>query len=58
MIYVFFSNLFYRKTNNRKKTICVNIFSDPYNDLREDYGKGGYEKLASLKNTHPHLKVM
>ncbi|XP_037722456.1 probable chitinase 2 [Drosophila subpulchrella] len=30
---------------------------DPWQDLKEEYGKGGYEKLTGLKRTHPHLKV-
>ncbi|XP_034108119.1 probable chitinase 2 [Drosophila albomicans] len=30
---------------------------DPWQDLKEEYGKGGYERLTALKNTHPHLKV-
>jgi len=30
---------------------------DPWQDLKDDYGKGGYEHLTSLKKTHPHLKV-
>ncbi|KAJ6643690.1 putative chitinase 2 [Pseudolycoriella hygida] len=30
---------------------------DPWQDLKDDYGKGGYEHLTSLKKNHPHLKV-
>ncbi|XP_030380357.1 probable chitinase 2 [Scaptodrosophila lebanonensis] len=30
---------------------------DPWQDLKEEYGKGGYERLTGLKRTHPHLKV-
>ncbi|KAL7733630.1 hypothetical protein ACLKA6_005082 [Drosophila palustris] len=30
---------------------------DPWQDLKEEYGKGGYERLTDLKRTHPHLKV-
>ncbi|KAH8301895.1 hypothetical protein KR044_000452, partial [Drosophila immigrans] len=30
---------------------------DPWQDLKVDYGKGGYERLTALKNTHPHLKI-
>ncbi|XP_061399647.1 probable chitinase 2 [Musca vetustissima] len=30
---------------------------DPWQDLKEDYGKGGYERLTGMKRTHPHLKV-
>ncbi|XP_053955839.1 probable chitinase 2 [Anastrepha ludens] len=30
---------------------------DPWQDLKEDYGKGGYEHLTGFKITHPHLKV-
>ncbi|XP_017864082.1 PREDICTED: probable chitinase 2 [Drosophila arizonae] len=30
---------------------------DPWQDLQEEYGKGGYERLTSLKSSHPHLKV-
>lgn len=31
--------------------------ADPWQDLKEDYGKGGYEHLTGFKITHPHLKV-
>ncbi|ALC44806.1 Cht2 [Drosophila busckii] len=30
---------------------------DPWQDLKEEYGKGGYERLTALKRSHPHLKV-
>ncbi|XP_036337876.1 probable chitinase 2 [Rhagoletis pomonella] len=30
---------------------------DPWQDLKEDYGKGGFEHLTGFKITHPHLKV-
>ncbi|EDV95540.1 probable chitinase 2 [Drosophila grimshawi] len=30
---------------------------DPWQDLLEEYGKGGYERLTGLKRSHPHLKV-
>jgi chitinase len=30
---------------------------DPYQDLKEDYGKDGYQKLTRLKQRYPHLKV-
>ncbi|XP_039299210.1 probable chitinase 2 isoform X4 [Nilaparvata lugens] len=30
---------------------------DPYNDLEEDYGKGYYKKMTSLKNKYPELSV-
>ncbi|KAH8250968.1 hypothetical protein KR026_001574, partial [Drosophila bipectinata] len=30
---------------------------DPWQDLKEQYGKGGYEQLTGLKRSHPHLKV-
>ncbi|XP_035791160.1 probable chitinase 2 [Anopheles albimanus] len=31
---------------------------DPWQDLKEDYGKGGYERLTSMRKTNPHLKVL
>lgn len=31
--------------------------SDPWQDLEENYGKGGYVKMNKFKQTHPHLKV-
>lgn len=34
-----------------------NLISDPWQDLKDNYGKGGYEHLTSLKKNHPHLKV-
>lgn len=30
---------------------------DPFNDLEEDYGKGTYKKMTSLKSQYPGLKV-
>lgn len=30
---------------------------DPYLDLTDDYGKGSYQKMTSLKTQFPHLKV-
>lgn len=38
----------------------INIFNsitDPWQDLEDNYGKGGYVKLNKFKVTHPHLKV-
>ncbi|KAF2885389.1 hypothetical protein ILUMI_20787 [Ignelater luminosus] len=30
---------------------------DPWQDLTEDYGKGGYKRIVDLKNSYPHLRV-
>jgi len=30
---------------------------DPWQDLKEEYGKNGYERLTGFKKTYPHLKV-
>lgn len=30
---------------------------DPWQDLKDDYGKGGYERITELRKTHPHLKI-
>lgn len=30
---------------------------DPWQDLEDNYGKGGYVKLNKFKQSHPHLKV-
>ncbi|XP_055686858.1 probable chitinase 2 [Lutzomyia longipalpis] len=30
---------------------------DPWQDLKDNYGKGGFEKLTAMRKTHPHLKV-
>ncbi|XP_060532634.1 probable chitinase 2 isoform X2 [Cylas formicarius] len=30
---------------------------DPWQDLTEDYGKGGYQRITKLKLRYPHLKV-
>lgn len=30
---------------------------DPWQDLKDDYGKGGYERITNLRKTYPHLKV-
>lgn len=31
---------------------------DRWQDLKDNYGLGGYEKLVNLRNSYPHLKVM
>ncbi|XP_058837611.1 probable chitinase 2 [Topomyia yanbarensis] len=31
---------------------------DPWQDLKENYGKGGYEKLVGMRATNHHLKVL
>jgi chitinase len=40
------------------KKLSVKLFSDPWQDLEDNYGKGGYRKLTMYKETHPHLKVL
>lgn len=30
---------------------------DPWQDLSENYGKGGYNRITKLKDRYPHLKV-
>lgn len=30
---------------------------DPWQDLKDNYGKAGFERINALKKTHPHLKV-
>lgn len=30
---------------------------DPWQDLTEDYGKGGFNRIVQLKARYPHLKV-
>lgn len=30
---------------------------DPWQDLKDNYGKGGYERITNLRQTFPHLKV-
>ncbi|XP_055378605.1 probable chitinase 2 [Condylostylus longicornis] len=30
---------------------------DPWQDLKDNYGKGGFERINKLKKIHPHLKV-
>ncbi|XP_026480053.1 probable chitinase 2 [Ctenocephalides felis] len=30
---------------------------DPWQDLKDDYGKGGYERITALRGRAPHLKV-
>lgn len=32
--------------------------NDPWQDLEDNGGKGGYKKLTSYKISHPHLKVL
>ena len=32
--------------------------NDPWQDLQENKGNGGYKKLVSYKISHPHLKVL
>uniref|UniRef100_A0A182Q0N9 GH18 domain-containing protein n=1 Tax=Anopheles farauti TaxID=69004 RepID=A0A182Q0N9_9DIPT len=31
---------------------------DAWQDLKDNYGKGGYEKLTGMRTAHPHLKVL
>ncbi|EAT33075.1 AAEL014667-PA, partial [Aedes aegypti] len=31
---------------------------DPWQDLKDNYGKGGYEKLVGMRSANPHLKVL
>jgi chitinase len=31
---------------------------DPWQDLEDGGGRGGYKRLTSFKNTHKHLKVL
>lgn len=38
--------------------LCSFSYSDPWQDLKDNYGKGGYERLTNLKRTYPHLKVI
>lgn len=33
------------------------ILLDKWQDLTEDYGKGGYQRITNLKNKYTHLKV-
>jgi chitinase len=35
----------------------LSLFSDPWQDLEDNYGKGGFKKLTSLRKEYPHLKV-
>lgn len=30
---------------------------DPWQDLTDNYGKGGYNKMTSLRTLYPHLKI-
>ncbi|XP_055844298.1 probable chitinase 2 isoform X1 [Episyrphus balteatus] len=30
---------------------------DPWQDLKDNYGKAGFDRINALKKTHPHLKV-
>jgi len=30
---------------------------DPWQDLTEDYGKGGFERIMKLRDRYPHLKI-
>ncbi|KAL3288168.1 hypothetical protein HHI36_002619 [Cryptolaemus montrouzieri] len=30
---------------------------DPWQDLTENYGKGGFQRITKLRNSHPHVKV-
>lgn len=34
------------------------LITDPWQDLKDDWGKGGYEKLTGFRQTYPHLKVL
>lgn len=46
--------------HNRHNNMLISLHMflvDPWQDLKEEYGKGGYEKWTGLKRSHPHLKV-
>lgn len=30
---------------------------DPWQDLKDDWGKGGYERITQMRASYPHLKV-
>uniref|UniRef100_A0A1Q3FSC0 Putative catalytically inactive chitinase-like lectin n=1 Tax=Culex tarsalis TaxID=7177 RepID=A0A1Q3FSC0_CULTA len=38
--------------NNAMKSL------DPWQDLKDNWGKGGYEKLVGMRSANPHLKVL
>lgn len=40
------------------KIFTLLLFSDPWQDLKDNYGKGGYEKLVGMRSANPHLKVL
>lgn len=37
--------------------ISIVLQIDPWQDLKDDYGKGGYERITNLRQQFPHLKV-
>lgn len=37
--------------------IALILDPDPWQDLTENYGKGGYQRITTLKLRYPHLKV-
>lgn len=44
----------------KKKSIknSVLLFADPWQDLEDNGGKGGFKRLTDFKKTHRHLKVL
>lgn len=40
-----------------RTSIIIILFSDPWQDLTDDYGKGGFQRITKLKNSFPHVKV-
>lgn len=32
--------------------------TDPWQDLADNYGKAGYDRMVGFKKSYPHLKVL
>lgn len=48
-----------RAVSSNSNAVSVNWFDsiDPWQDLKDDWGKGGFERITKMRETYPHLKV-
>lgn len=43
---------------SKSLSLCLQTYNlDPWQDLTDNYGKGGYKRIIGLKQMYPHLKI-
>lgn len=48
---------FDRITTKFFEKILSVLWLDPWQDLKDDWGKGGFERITKMREIYPHLKV-